>query len=331
MLLEVTPNLPCSEITINVVTLDGVSYAGEMEWVAQLPEEGPYSKVLNIAVNPNDTSYMYLEIRGANERGWLTGCASKYFVTTGDSVEVYSGNPRYIRLHTAKTPKKQILTDMDDLEPGVLRPGTIRKMKLDSAGNLVPIDSTTPAEPVRNASEPKGPPMRPGDEPQLWVQDTSGVFVPVGPSTPERRDSVRQAERTKRLLNELHEMEQSPCTTATGQRFYIGDEVWVRRQGEYKFTRQEPVTDMKAYREERRRRNEGKTKKNVLHMVLDLRDAKDYAFVIERVTDLAPMERAGFYHAEIPTPTMQEIRDYGIQWNHYPRYPDERPKGRRRR
>jgi hypothetical protein len=323
--LEIEPRVACEEITITVDSLEGVVYDGPSEWVAQVEKNRTYSVVLDVTIPHNDTSHISIEIIGVNERGWVTGWASNYFVTTGDSVEVYYGDPRYVREHPVqKAPKKRITKYSEDqLKPGETRPGTLRQMVMDKDGNLVPIDSVE--EDTSRSAE-----MRPGPngETMLYKWDKDGNLICLGPSTKARRDSVtgRSGNDSLSGMELLREMEKTPCTGVTGQRVFIGDDVWVRREGEYKFHKAEPIKDIDAYFEEKRRKHP-KKKLEKRHVTMDLRKVEDYEFVRERVDSLMETEREGFYHAEVSKSVYHELRKRGIPWKPYPGYPDKAKKG----
>jgi len=79
-----------SEISITVETKNGLICSGPDEWTVIADKSQLYSIILDIIIPPDDTGGIELRI---NCCGWLT-VAAAYFVTTGDVVEWWAGNPR---------------------------------------------------------------------------------------------------------------------------------------------------------------------------------------------------------------------------------------------
>jgi len=84
--------LECDEVTITVTPLYNLVYIGERSWVATVKKDEPVSYILRVIIPPNDTSGIEIMVDGG---GCGSHYASNHFVTTGDTVEVYPGNPRH--------------------------------------------------------------------------------------------------------------------------------------------------------------------------------------------------------------------------------------------
>jgi hypothetical protein len=139
----------------------------------------------------------------------------------------------------------------------------------------------------------------------IMLVDNSGVYSTEVPQT----------------LEELHELEKTPLTSRKVEGYEIGGELWVRRQGEYKFHKEERLTEaqVRVLDEQRWER----TKNEKLALSMDLTKPEDYEFVLKLVDSLLPMERLGFYHAVVTRELAGRIQTRRIRTNRYPDYPDE--------
>lgn len=93
--LAFTPKHSCEEVTVKVTKLLNLEYTGDTAWVVQVEKEKWYRKTLNVSIAANDTSGIELTL----QCGRVPNEVACYFVTTGDTLEFYRGNPRgWIRL-----------------------------------------------------------------------------------------------------------------------------------------------------------------------------------------------------------------------------------------
>jgi hypothetical protein len=135
--------------------------------------------------------------------------------------------------------------------------------------------------------------------------DSSGVYSTGGPRT----------------MEELQELEKTPLTARKVEGYEVDGKFWTRRLGEYKFRRQELLTEAQV-----RVLDEGRwerTKHEKLSLSIDLRKPEDYEFVKQLVDSLAPMERPGFYHAVVTRELSARIQARHIPTERYPGYPGE--------
>jgi len=79
----------CDEVTMTVITKNGLKHLGPESWTVHVDSASPYSTVLHIILPPDDTSSLRIRIQS----GGLFATAYAYFVTTGDSVEFWKGYP----------------------------------------------------------------------------------------------------------------------------------------------------------------------------------------------------------------------------------------------
>ncbi|MFQ6008339.1 MAG: hypothetical protein ACE5K8_05230 [Candidatus Zixiibacteriota bacterium] len=140
--------------------------------------------------------------------------------------------------------------------------------------------------------------------------------------TPE--DSARWQSRQKGItLDSLHKLEQTPETTYTTRFLYIGDTLYVRRMGEYKFRPAETYASREEAEQAMRNRKPDPSKEQ--HIVIDLRKQEDYEFVEKLVDSLIPMEKTGYYHTVTTYGVIDKIKAHRIEYSIYPRYPGEKP------
>jgi len=88
--LAFTPKHRCDEVTVKVTKLLNLGYTSDTAWVVQVEKEKWYRKTLNVSIAPNDTSGIELTL----QCGRVPNEVACYFVTTGDTLEFYRGNPR---------------------------------------------------------------------------------------------------------------------------------------------------------------------------------------------------------------------------------------------
>jgi len=78
----------CDTVVISVKNLRGMPYTGPESWVVPASELTPYTYTVNIAIPDNDTSAIEI---GAGCT--MTMDEARWFVTTGDTLEMYAQNP----------------------------------------------------------------------------------------------------------------------------------------------------------------------------------------------------------------------------------------------
>ena len=80
----------CDELRVTVITEGGLEFLGEKSWTVQADKDHPYSTVLHLNVPPDDTCSLWVRMQCCHIKQTI-GC---YFVTIGDSIEYWTGNPR---------------------------------------------------------------------------------------------------------------------------------------------------------------------------------------------------------------------------------------------
>jgi len=139
--------------------------------------------------------------------------------------------------------------------------------------------------------------------------------------TPE--DSARvKVWRREITLDSLHKLEEKPLTDKNAQVIQVGDTLYIRKKGEYKFRVAETFNSWEEYLESRRNLKPEDLVSEV-HIVIDLRDPEDYNFVKGLVDSLIPMEKPGYYHTVAKMSVIDAIKTHRIGYMRYPRYPGE--------
>ncbi len=80
------------DVTITVTPLFNLTYIGEKTWVTKAKKDSAVFYTLKVIIPPEDTSGIEVMVDGGSCGRHY---ASNHFVTTGDTIEVYPGNPRH--------------------------------------------------------------------------------------------------------------------------------------------------------------------------------------------------------------------------------------------
>lgn len=80
----------CKEVEVRIQRLDNIEYSGDTAWTVKVDSGVWYRSEINVVIPANDTSGITVTVkccRIPNPTAW-------YFVTTGDTLESFRGNPR---------------------------------------------------------------------------------------------------------------------------------------------------------------------------------------------------------------------------------------------
>jgi len=132
-----------------------------------------------------------------------------------------------------------------------------------------------------------------------------------------------EAEERRRKQEEMRELEKTPLTDDEVQWIQVGDEMWGRKKGEYKFR---PAREVNYPHLQERLEYiiENMAPDSGYEVILDLRDPEDLDYLKSMTIDLRPDEREGFYRCTVTRENLQHIVRRKIYWM-APRHP--RPAG----
>jgi len=122
-------------------------------------------------------------------------------------------------------------------------------------------------------------------------------------------------------LDSLHKLEETPLTELSGQFVQVGETLYVRREGEYKFKPAETYSSREEAVQARKNREPDWSRED--HIVMDLRKQEDYDFVKKFVDSLIPMEKEGYFHTVTTIDVTDKVRARRIEYAPYPSYPGQ--------
>ena len=150
-----------------------------------------------------------------------------------------------------------------------------------------------------------------------WVvRDDSVRFYRGDPRTsPEvlyPPSEPRVITREERQLEKMRRLEELPLTEYETQTIQVGDKVYQRRYGEFKFHEIQPVDDPVAHMRRVADSLRGIRADMTVECIVDLRDSIDLKYVRSVADSLKPTDRPGFYRVFLKAQKFMEIRDRGI-------------------
>jgi hypothetical protein len=89
--LAFTPKHECDEVKVKVSKIVNLEYTGDTAWVVPVEKGKWYRRTLNVSIPDGDTSGIEITM----QCGRVPTTPACYFVTTGDTVEVYAGKPSH--------------------------------------------------------------------------------------------------------------------------------------------------------------------------------------------------------------------------------------------
>nr|MBN2277258.1 hypothetical protein [candidate division Zixibacteria bacterium] len=279
--VTITPEIPCDEITLEVVETDHLTYTGPASMKAPADSGKPTDFILKVVIPPNDTSGLVFEIRGGG-RGQT---AKTYWVTVGDSVVSFPGNPRL-----SPTP----VEGSDPIGGKSIESHPKRRVTIgyyDSTGNFVATKITKynadgEAQNTQALPEPQNPDWR--------MSDTG----------------------------QMHAMEQEPLLMQDRQVFILDNEIWCRYRGEMEFKRVDSLSQPKLQQWfDSLQAHDMSADFNV---ILDLRNIENYDTARKVLKNLVPLLPAGYFRAATSGAVLKQLRESGIKVLPYPKFPAEK-------
>ena len=157
---------------------------------------------------------------------------------------------------------------------------------------------------------------------QLKKHKSKGTTKYLHGLSAEEVERMRSESSKTITMDSLHKLEEEPLTDYNAQLIQVGDSLYIRKKGEYKFRVAETYNSWEESLEAKRNLKPEDLVSEV-HIVIDLRDPEDYNFVKGLVDSLIPMEKPGYYHTVAKMSVIDAIKTHRIGYMRYPRYPGE--------
>lgn len=323
--LTIKPHVQCDAVQVSTTTDGPLEYHGRKEWEFSTTAGQETSFDLEVVVPPNDTCGLVVQVI-CN----IPITIKSYFVTTDTSVTVYPNSPQEI-FGIGKPGRRGFGVPVDkDGFPVPTEPveQTVTIGLFDREGNFIPVDSIPPGmevghfdsegnfevvEPVRTgqSSEDKTKVdwgTKPVDPDVGYIKDLQGNWVRVSIDSVE---SERKQRRLEKRMEEMRELEKTPLVGYATQTFVVGETVYQRANGEYKFKVVEPVRDRfergRALRKQWAENPELQMEKR--EFILDLRDPDHLSLAREILDTLIATDSAGYYRALLDRDQTVRLRE----------------------
>lgn len=114
--LKITPRFECEEIQVSIQTFGDISISHEKSWKDKMNGKDSLEYLLSLTIPDQDTTGFEVKVQS----GKIWHHAFLYFVTTGEEIEVYKGNPRFKLKHPPTEMIISIDGDKDEKLPSEL-------------------------------------------------------------------------------------------------------------------------------------------------------------------------------------------------------------------
>jgi hypothetical protein len=317
---RIIARLAFDTMVVKVKTFGNLECLGDTSWVVRNEGKDTMVYYLNVMIPPNDTSGIEVDLYVRR------GCANgddRYFVTTGDTLEIYKSWPK---------PRELPPPDIgipDSLLPGYGKPVvyTTERGYVDTiVGQTRSLTDWQKKEVIERRPLTRYPGQLIFFDGEPWIRFRGECLFQPADST-NYNDSVKiMKSRSMTDKQKKEVMEWAPLTKYNVQTIQVDGEQWLRRKGEYKFKRIEGKTLEEIAQEDEERKE--RQKHIEVDAVLDLRNPDNYAYVKELVKELVPMEEEGYYRATITKGLSAELTRRGITITNYPIIPGQWEKNK---
>lgn len=312
----VSSNRGCDSVQLEITEIHHLGYSGPRK-ITRLIDRDTIVIYLAVDIPPNDTSGFEFRFTGC-DRGQPD---KAFWVLGGDSVEFYRGDPRlWAPIPRLGPPKGRNL-----MKPPPYTGPTIRRGYTDKDGNFIEGKPPKKEPPV---SKYIGK-INPDDTTMMaWKRNDSGWLELIKVSdVPTKRDLD---------IEKMREKEKTPLTEFDVQHIMVGDEIWGRNKGEYKFTK--VVTTTNPFAASQREADSLRALTNVKQydLIIDLRDTADYNFASSLVGKLEPTDSSGLFRAIMGHEEFMELQRFirlqkrRLRYAPFPQYPEKQRRGNRR-
>ncbi len=312
------------DVSVTVLAKDGIAYSGPTIWQAAFPSMSDSNYVmLELKVPTNDTSEIEFVLTTKTPEDKVFNYSVPYcFVTQGDSIEYWKGDPRVPwAMRSAIGPKSGKL-DRDTLKPSDLEVICDVAMSLRSPqamaaaakiiGHAPEVDKRGNARvriPLRQLlaladaginCEQLHRPDTASAEP-----DTTGANgTIVGPIRINENDAKRELMKRR---------EQAPLNDKTTEGFFINGEMWQRNYGETKFRKVEPLTDVNAYLQRMNDSLNALPDDHLFDICLTLSETGELSKTKEVLGELPEPVDSVHYHLKLTKQQIAELADANIR------------------
>ncbi|MFZ5981485.1 MAG: hypothetical protein ACOYVF_12735 [Candidatus Zixiibacteriota bacterium] len=311
--INVIPHNNCTEVTLKLIKNDNVIYNDPQEVTLPVVDSNVIFKY-DIELQ-KDTSGLdfFISSDGPGISGTQT-----YWAVENDTVKSFHCDPREL-LSTQIRNKEQKLITVEDRRMAEGGPidsdGVGTSYYTDGKGNRISEEEYRKLHPGSSKvyAEDEGL----DDTAYVWQKGDDGLLYQIKKSdlpTKEEQKIQRQIER-------LHKMEESPLTERESQHIMVGDTLYTRNRGEYKFHQAEMFTDFEAYGQKATEVERAEEHARIYEITLDLRDPQEFEYVKGLVDSLVPMEEEGFYRATVTGAIKKQLRANKIKLGIYPEKP----------
>ncbi len=266
----ITPYWVEGQYFIKIQGINGLAVLSESRFTFNGVIEKREEFAIEVNIPDYDTSAILVEICRGDESKRMSGF-ERWFVTTGDTVEVYNAKPVRGHKNRENWPSNEEIANLHEQD----------RIKRDRIKN----DPTYRGEHLKKT----------------------------------------KISLTKREKMEL--MEQSPLKTHSVQFITVDGISYRRDYGEYKFRESKVIDNIVPNIDSLNNYYQEHADELTKHIVIDLREPKDYDFVKNLCPDIKEMERKGYYEGTLTLRQIELIFEKGLKAERYPRYPGDPSPG----
>ncbi len=273
----------CHNLRLTVDSIIDLEYYGQKQWDIYIDSVTSFSTNVEVKVPLNDTSGFIIKTNcNIFPHKW-----DRYFITYRDTVYSMWGDPS--------------------------------QYYIDGASSPLPLP--TEEENRMNRLKDYERAKREWEEKQKQLKTAHKSVRGHLPGWSAEEAEKRRYKSNTITLDSLHKLEEMPLTELSGQFVQVGETLYVRHKGEYKFKPAEMYSSREEMEQSRRNREPDLTQEK--HITIDLRKQDDYDFLKQLVDSLIPMEKKGYYHTVTTFRIIDKIKKRNIEYAPYPRFPGE--------
>ena len=311
--INVIPHINCENIVLQISKKDDVLYNGPETITIPYIDSMVIFK-LDIELNKDTSGIQFYVGNG----GQLHIPIHTYWVVEQDTVKSFNGDPRTFLSTQLRNKKQKVITveDRRMAEGGPIDPdGVGTYYYTDGKGNRISEDEYKKRHPGSRKvyAEDEGL----DDTAYVWQKGDDGLLYQIKKSdlpTKEEQKIKQQQEKRRKL-------EEAPLTEYDKQDILVGDTLYSRYRGEYKFHIEEPIRNPGEYLRKKHDSLRVLENEKTYELTLDLRDPQEFEYVKGLVDSLIPMEEESIYRTVTNGAVLQQLRANKIKVGIYPEKP----------